>query len=191
MSTQSPPQELVEQFVIAAHFNLARVKELYEQHLELLNVKWEKFDESALAAASHTGQRAIADYLLAQGAPMVICTAAMLGDAATVTSFLRDDPGLANARGAHGIPIMFHAAMSGRTEVTELLMEHGGGEGIDSALHGAIMYGHTTMVKWLLAHGANTVNVLNYEGKTPLKVAIETGNQEIADVLREHGATED
>jgi len=190
MSTQSPPQELVEQFVISAHFNLARVKELYGQHPELLNVKWEKFDESALAAASHTGQRAIAKYLLAKGAPMVVCTAAMLGDAGAVTSFLQDDPSLANARGAHDIPIMFHAAMSGQTDVTELLLEHGGGEGIDSALHGAIMYGHTEMVKWLLAHGATDVNVPNYEGKTPLKVAVERDNQEIAEVLREHGGKE-
>src|SRR5215471_7157454 len=129
MSTQSPPQELVEQFVIAAHFNLPRVKELYEQHPELLNIAWAKFEETALAAASHTGQRAIAEYLLAQGAPMAICTAAMLGDTEAVTSFLHDDPGLANARGAHGIPIMFHAAMSGNTDVTELLLKHGGGEG--------------------------------------------------------------
>ena len=52
------------------------------------------------------------------------------------------------------------------------------------------MYGHTEMVKWLLAHGATDVNVPNYEGKTPLKVAVERDNQEIAEVLREHGGKE-
>jgi uncharacterized protein len=108
MSNHSP-QELVELFVIAAHFNLPRVKELYEQHPELLNEKWAKFDESALAAASHTGQRAIAEFLLERGAPLVICTAAMLGRKDDVNAFLREDASLANARGAHGISFLFHA----------------------------------------------------------------------------------
>ena len=52
------------------------------------------------------------------------------------------------------------------------------------------MYGHTEMVKWLLAHGATDVNVLNYEGMTPLKVAIEKEYIDIAVVLREHGGIE-
>ena len=185
-----PSQELVEPFVIAAHFNLPRVKELYEQHPELLNEKWAKFDESALAAASHTGQRAIAEFLLEQGAPMVICTAAMLGRTDEVAAFLREDVRLANARGAHGISIMFHAAMSGNTVVTELLLSHGGGEGINDALHGAVAYNHMAMAQWLLAHGVKNVNVLNYEDKTPLKVANERGFREMADVLRAHGGVE-
>jgi uncharacterized protein len=185
-----PPQELVEPFVIAAHFNLPRVQELYAQHPELLNEKWAKFDESALAAASHTGQRAIAEFLLEQGAPLVICTAAMLGRTDDVAAFLHEDASLANARGAHGIPILFHAAMSGNTDVTGLLLAHGGGEGINAALHGAVAYNHVTMAQWLLAHGVTDVNVLNFEEKTPLKVANERGFSEMADVLRAHGGVE-
>ena len=188
--SEHPSQELVEPFVIAAHFNLPRVKELYEQHPELLNEKWAKFDESALAAASHTGQRAIAEYLLEQGAPMVICTAAMLGRTDDVAAFLSDDASLANARGAHGIPILFHAAMSGNTDVTGMLLAHGGGEGINDALHGAVAYNRVAMAQWLLAHGVTDVNVANYEGKTPLKVANERGFSELADVLRAHGGME-
>src|SRR5260370_16423722 len=143
--SEHPQQELVEQFVIAAHFNLPRVKELYERHPELLNEKWAKFDESALAAASHTGQRAIAEFLLAQGTPMVVCTAAMLGRTGDVAAFLSEDASLANARGAHGIPIMFHAAMSGNTDVTELLLAHGGGAGINDELPRAVFYIHLTL----------------------------------------------
>ncbi len=188
--SEHPQQELVEQFVIAAHFTLPRVRELYEQHPELLNEKWAKFDESALAAASHTGQRAIAEFLLAQGAPMAVCTAAMLGRTGDVAAFLSEDASLANARGAHGIPIMFHAAMSGNTDVTELLLAHGGGEGINDALHGAVLYNHLAMAQWLLAHGVTNVNVPNYEDKTPLKVANERGFGDMADVLRQHGGVE-
>ena len=188
--SEQPSQELVEPFVISAHYNLPRVKELYEQYPELLNEKWAKFDESALAAASHTGQRAIAEFLLEQGAPMVICTAAMLGRTGDVAAFLSEDASLANARGAHGISILFHAAMSGNIDVTELLLAHGGGEGINDALHGAVAYNHIAMAQWLLAHGVTDVNTLNYEDKTPLKVAHERGFSDMADVLRAHGGVE-
>ncbi len=39
---------------------------------------------TAIQAAAHTGQRAIAEYLLAKGARLEVCTAAMLGDVAEV-----------------------------------------------------------------------------------------------------------
>ena len=63
-------QELVEPFVLAAHGNFAKVQELYEQHPEVLNVPWAKFDETALQASSHMGRREIAQYLLSKGAPL-------------------------------------------------------------------------------------------------------------------------
>src|SRR4051812_23757872 len=143
-------QELVEPFAIAAHSDLARVQELYAAHPEILNVPWARFDETALGAASHMGNRPIAEFLLSVGAPLTVCAAAMLGMLDDVEKFIDDDPSLANARGAHGIPIMFHAAMSGDTRVTELLMARGGGEGIDSSLDGAVTHGRTDMVRWLL-----------------------------------------
>ncbi len=184
------PQEWVEPFVLAAHGDLAKVKELYAQHPEVLNVAWTKFDETALAAASHMGNREIAEFLLAQGAPLTICAAAMLGRKDAVAAFLAQDPSLANAKGAHGIPLLFHAAMSGQTEITDLLLAHSGGEGINSALHGAINFGHEEMVAWLLTHGVSNPNVPNFEQKTPLQVATERGYTKIADLLRQHGATQ-
>jgi ankyrin repeat protein len=181
-------QELVEPFVLAAHGNLAKVQELYALHPEVLNVPWAKFDETALAASSHMGNRAIAQFLLSKGAPLTVCAAAMLGMKEELATFLERDPGLANARGAHGIPVLFHAAMSGQIEVAELLLSRGGGEGINTALHGAVNFGHTPMVEWLLAHGVTNPNAPNYEQKTPLRVATELGHSEIADLLLAHGA---
>ena len=182
-------QEVVEPFVIAAHGNFAKVQELYEQHPEALNVPWAKFDETALQASSHMGRREIAQYLLSKGAPLTICAAAMLGMQAEVAAFLKQDASLANARGAHGIPVLFHAAMSGQTGVAELLLASGGGEGIDTALHGAVNFGHIEMVRWLLARGVTNVNAPNYEQKTPLRVATELGHTEIAELLRARGGT--
>jgi ankyrin repeat protein len=80
--------------------------------------------------------------------------------------------------------------MSGNTDVTELLLAHGGGEGIDAALHGAVAYNHIAMAQWLLALGVTDVNAPNYEDKTPLKVVNERGFSDMANVLREHGDVE-
>ena len=183
------PQELVEQFVIAAHGDEEKVREMHAQEPYLVNAAWEKFNETGLQAASHMGNRSIARYLISQGAHSDICSAAMLGDAEQVASYLQADPSQANAKGAHGIPVMFHAALSGNTEVAELLLANGGGEGIDHALHAAINFGHLDMVQWLLDHGVQNVNILNFEGKTPLEVATAGGHTEIADLLRQRGAT--
>ncbi len=188
---QEISHDLVEEFAIAAHGNLVKVKELYEQEPALLNIPWAKFDETALAAASHMGNRPIAEFLLDKGAPMTVCTAAMLGMVDKVNEYLEADPSLANAKGAHGIPIMFHAAMSGDTDVTELLIAHGGGENINDAVHGAVNFGHTNMVSWLLAHGVDDVNVPDFEQKTPARVAREKGFSEIAELLRQHGGRDE
>ena len=189
-TTKEISQDLVQAFVLNAHGNLAKVKELYEQEPGLLNIPWAQFDETALAASSHMGNRAIAEYLLEKGAPMTICCAAMLGKADTVAGFIDANPTQANARGAHGIPIMFHAAMSGNTDVTGLLLERGGGEGMNGALHGAVNFGHREMVAWLLAHGVDNPNAPNFDGKTPLAVAEEKGYADIAQLLREKGGVE-
>jgi ankyrin repeat protein len=189
-TTQEISPDLVQDFVINAHGNLVRVKELYEQEPGLLNIPWARFDETALAAASHMGNRAIAEFLLEIGAPMTVCTAAMLGMEDRVAAYLDEDPSLANAQGAHGIPIMFHAAMSGNTRVTDLLASRGGGEGINDSLHGAVAFGHKEMVAWLFAHGVDNPNPPSFDGKTPLAVAIEKGYDDIADLLRDNGGVE-
>lgn len=70
-----------------------------------------------------------------------------------------------------------------------MLLDHGCVEGFSPALHGAISFRHQPMVAWLLANGADDLNVLNFENKTPLARALETDQPEIADLLRKHGAT--
>ncbi|HUS16253.1 MAG TPA: ankyrin repeat domain-containing protein, partial [Chloroflexia bacterium] len=105
--TGVPPQELVEPFVIAAHGNLDQARTLLAAHPEMLNVPWAKFDETALAAASHMGRREIAEFLLGAGAPLTLCAAAMLGRRDDVAPYINADPTLANGRGAHGIPVLY------------------------------------------------------------------------------------
>jgi len=96
---------------------------------------------------------------------------------------------LAQARGAHGIPLLYHAAVSGNIEVAEALAEVGAVGDAAFALHGAIAYGHYEMSQWLIEHGAKgDLNAKNYEGKTPLQKASELGFEEIVELLRESGA---
>jgi len=185
--------EIIREFVIAAHFNLEKVRTLFAERPALLTVQhqWGENDfEDGLGAASHVGNRPIAEFFLEQGVPMSIFAAAMLGRTADVEAFLQADPTQINALGAHKIPILFHAALSGDTTLTQLLLDAGCNQGFDDALHAAIMYGHGDMVNWLLEHGANDVQVLNYEGKSPLKKAIELKHTAIADTLRSRGAVE-
>jgi ankyrin repeat protein len=186
-----PTPETIKEFVIASHFDLAKVKAMLEEDASLLNVEhqWGPNDfESGIGAGAHVGNRAIVEFFLSQGVASNICVAAMLGNADEVKTCLDADANLANARGAHGIPVMFHAAMSGNTDVADLLRERGCTEGYGNALHGAISYGHKNMVLWLLDKGATDLEVQDYRGKTPLQNAVESNQTEIADLLRERGA---
>jgi uncharacterized protein len=146
--------------------------------------------EDAIGAAAHVGNREIAEFFLAQGIPNNICVAAMLGKVGDVQRFLKLDPALANARGAHGILVMFHTAMSGNTAIAQALHDQGCREGYSQALHGAVKFGHRDMVNWLLDNGASDVNVLDFQNQTPLKQALNMNLAEIVELLRQHGAKE-
>jgi ankyrin repeat protein len=135
------------------------------------------------------GRADIATYLLDKGAPLTIFAAAMLGLTDEVTAFLHDDPSLATADGVHGISLLYHAALSGKVELVELLVEHGNATNRSAAIHAAVAQGHPEMTDWLLAHGADP-NAPNYEGKTPLDIALERGHARIAESLRAEGGHE-
>jgi ankyrin repeat protein len=182
-----PPidQELVGQFVIAAHSDAVRVRALLVEHPALLNERYAKFDETALEAAAHMGHREIAELLLDAGAPLTICAAAMLGRRDDVAALLAQNPGLALSQGAHGISLMFHAALRGDVSIAELLRQHGGGEQIAGALHGAVRFSRLAMAEWLLKHGAD-LQRLNFQGKTPLESARELGDAAMVELLERY-----
>ncbi len=189
---QSPSQQTIDEFVGAAHGDLPTVEKLLHDYPTILNspASW---GEHAIQAAAQTGQVEIAELLLTAGAPLDICTAAMLGQVDQVEAFLKADPNLAHATGAHRLPVLYHAAVRGNIPVAETLLEHGAdinaGENKNTALHGAVFFGQTPMARWLIERGAN-VNARDSQGKTPLAIAHKLGNAEIAILLRQHGGTE-
>lgn len=185
-------QDMIDEFVGAAHGDFARVQALLAEYPALINAR-ATWNETAIEAAAQVGRRDIAEFLLARGAPLDICTAAMLSLADRVNSFLQADPSLVNAQGAHGIPLLYYPVIGGHQRIADTLLARGAainaGEGGSPPIHGAVMFRQAGMLKWLLDHGAN-VNALNYENKTPLAVAQANGANEIVEVLRQYDGQE-
>ncbi len=125
---------LVQQVVGAAHRDLAEVTRLVEQRPELAKSQWDwGFGdwESPLDAASHTGQREIALFVIRHGARPTIFSAAMLGQLEVVRQFVLVSPGIQGTPGPHGIPLLAHAKAGGApaAAVVEYLVSVGGADG--------------------------------------------------------------
>lgn len=99
-----------------AHGNMARVKELLARHPSAAKASWDWGYgdwETALGAASHVGNRAIAELLLDHGAGPTIFSATMLGQLDVVKAFASAMPNINQQRGPHGIPLINHARAGG------------------------------------------------------------------------------
>ncbi len=118
-------RQMVADFVIYAHMDLAMTKKLLEKEPGLVNafMDWGGGDwESALGGASHMGRRDIVEYLLEKGARIDIFCAAMLGQLEAVKAFLTLQPKLIDAKGPHGFSLHFHAQVGGKG--AEKVLEH-------------------------------------------------------------------
>ncbi len=190
---QTPPVEQVREFVIAGHGNLDKVKQMLAGNPELLNAayQWNVNDEeTAIQAAAQMGNAPIAEYLLEKGAPLEICCAAMLGRKDEVERRLQHNHDNIHATGAHGIPLLPHAALSGNLELVQLVFQQGAKTGATMALHNAVSRGNYKIVHWLLDNAKPDVGSKNFQGKTPLTVAVECNYDSVAQLLREHDAKE-
>lgn len=123
--TKPPPidAQLVNEFVVAAHGDLDRTREMLGSHPELVNATWDWGGgdfETALGGASHMGRRDIALLLLGAGARLDIFAAAMLGYLDVVRAAVAAQPGLGHTLGPHGIPLIAHAKAGG-DEAAEVL----------------------------------------------------------------------
>ena len=190
---QTPSAEQIREFVIAGHGNLEKVKQMLAEAPQLLNAsyRWNENDsETALQAAAQVGSATVAQFLLKQGAPLEICTAAMLGMRDEVEQRLNDDPRNANAAGAHGIPLLPHAVWSEDPRLVQLVFERGAKSGATLALHNAISRGNYELVEWLVDNAGPDIRAKNFQGKTPLAVATEHKNDRIVAFLNQHGSTD-
>jgi hypothetical protein len=112
----SHPPELAREMVAVSHGNVARVKELVAGRPSLAKATWDwGFGdwETALGAASHVGNREIAELLIANGARPDLFAAAMLGWLDVVKAIVAANPAAARIRGPHSIPLLAHAEAGG------------------------------------------------------------------------------
>jgi hypothetical protein len=119
------PPELAREMVTVSHFDLKRVKELVEARPSLARASWDwGFGdwESALGAASHMGNRPIAEYLISEGARPSLFSAAMLGQVDVVKAMVAANSGAQRIRGPHGISLLAHAKAGG--EQARLVFEY-------------------------------------------------------------------
>lgn len=128
--TPNPPPlapDLVQSVVGFAHGSLKGVTELVEANPGLANACWDWGGgdfETALGAASHVGQRNIAEYLLSKGARMDIFAATMLGKIAIVRAVIEDNPAVVrDCLGPHKLPMLHHAERGENEEMIALIKE--------------------------------------------------------------------
>lgn len=185
-------QDTIDEFVAAAHFDLPKVQTMLAEHPDMLNEN-ATWIETAIQAAAHVGNRDIAEYLLGQGAPLDICTAAMLGQAEDVDALVTEYPELVEATGAHNIPVLYYPAIGGHLNIAERLVSAGAdvnaGEGKNTPLHGAAFYGQDAVARWLLDHDANPY-AKDFNGAYPVELAEKQGHTAIVEMLRPFTQTE-
>ena len=178
-------QQLVDELVGNAHGNIERVQQILGAHPELVNAA-ASWGETPIQAAAQMGDRAMTEYLLSLGAPLDICTAAMLGRGDVVDEMLAADPAQAQATGAHGLPVMYYPVPHAERTIAESLLAAGAdvnaGDGMATPLHAAVSFNQPAMARWLLDHGA-MADTKDYNGKTPLELAQEKGLGNLAGIL--------
>jgi hypothetical protein len=105
------------------------------------------------------GREDMAHFFLDKGAPLSLCTAAMLGLTGEVRKILAEDGNRVRERGAHDFPLLWYASFGGeRAAIAELLIDAG------ADVHAG-----------MLGHGST-------------ELARKRGHNQVLEVLRKHGA---
>ena len=108
--------DIAKEMVRVSHGNLDRVKQLLQAQPTLAKASWDwGFGdwETALGAASHVGNRAIAELLIDNGAPPTLFSATMLGQLNVVKAMIAAQPGAQRIAGPHSISLLLHAKAGG------------------------------------------------------------------------------
>jgi ankyrin repeat protein len=150
--------------------------------------------QSPVLMAAYGGKNEIRDLLLARGVELELHEASATGQLESVKRFVEKDPALAKSYSPDGFPVFALAAVFGHKEVAEYLLDKGAevnaaatnGTGYN-ALTGAVASGHTAVVSWLLANGADP-NYRYGAGYSPLLTAAANGHLGIVSILLASGA---
>src|SRR5258708_489652 len=122
--------DLVKEFVIAGHKDLAKTQSMVAEYPNLIYSKfdWGNGDfEAAIEGAGHVGNKEIAQFLIEKGSRVTLFVLAMLGRADLVRPVLEAYPKLIFANGPHGFTLLHHAKAGGKEgeELAAYLQEKG------------------------------------------------------------------
>ena len=130
---QGPPPyglDVVKEFVIAGHGDLAKVQTMIKDYPNLIYSKfdWGNGDfEAAIEGAGHVGNKEIANFLIDAGSRVTLYVLTMLGRTELVKPILEAYPKLVFANGPHGFTLLHHAKVGGKNgeELYNYLQEKG------------------------------------------------------------------
>lgn len=114
-------EKLVKEFVVAGHSKLELVKEMLNEHPNLIYAAydWGNGDyEQAIEGAAHLGNREIVNFFIGKGARPNLFALSMLGKTALVKSTIEAYPELLFAKGPHGLTLLHHAQV-GKSKALE------------------------------------------------------------------------
>jgi uncharacterized protein len=150
---------------------------------------------SEIMAALYRGDEETARSL-AEEAQLDVFEAASLGRIDRLRELLDDEPGLAVARAPDDFTPLHYAAFFNGPDAARLLLERGADVNAYAdnelgvrPLNSAAAAHRTDVARVLLEHGADPTAATKL-GFTPLDAAREHGDDELAELLRAHGATD-
>ncbi|WP_024772828.1 hypothetical protein [Aquimarina macrocephali] len=121
-------EKLVKDFVIAGHSKLNLVKEMLNEHPNLIytSYDWGNGDfEEAIEGAAHLGNKEIVNYFISKGSRANLFVLTMLGKTSLVKPVIETYPELLFAKGAHGLTLLHHAQIGECLELEDYFKEKG------------------------------------------------------------------
>jgi ankyrin repeat protein len=154
---------------------------------------------SELLQAVYQGDHARVEELLASSPELDVFEAAAVGQTARLRELLDEDPSLVNAWAPDGYQALGLASFFGHAEAARLLVERGAEINSASRNDMKVMPLHSAaatddpdaryeIAKLLLENGAEP-NARQQDDFTPMMAADENGDERLAQLLEQHGAT--
>ncbi len=147
---------------------------------------------SPLRLALAAGHGPVAQLLASTGARQDVLTLAGLGRTGALAKVIQDGADTDAADGT-GRTVVHYAAVNGRKEAVRLVLDQGArvdfadAHGGRTPLHYAAEHGHADVAELLLARGA-AVNVIDSKGPSPVCMALDSLDEDVAKPLLESGA---
>ena len=149
-----------------------------------------------IVKAAYAHQRAIVQVLLDAGAYLDVHEAAAAGSLEQAQSWLEHSPDALNSFSRDGFTPLQLACYFNHEALALYLLEQGADVSLVSqngmkiqALHAAATHGNLVIVKALLERGADP-NAQQMDNYTPLDEAMQNNDEALAELLRQHGATD-